>query len=365
MAAGTGTPSSPRSDASSSPLHPPAPPPVSHPLVRGWAAAGLGSALTDTAFNPLEVVKVRMQVEGGGGGRTGAGMGGGGGMGMGATARAMLEEGGPRLLCLPGLGATWMRALTYTGFRVGMYPALRDGLGGGNGGTGGGGGGGTGGGGGGGGGGTLAGKALAGAGTGALGAALFAPCDVVRLRQQGEAGRLDSGGRRLVTGPRAGHFPHFRRGTLGAFAVLWREGRWGALWGGWEAGAARAALLSGGQLATYDHLKGWARNGGRGGEGWEEEGPVLHLACSLASALVAQTLAQPADTLRTLVMADGGEGGRRYLGPLDCLVRTVRAGGVGGMYRGYLPALARQGPVMVVQMPLVEQLRVLVGLDYL
>jgi solute carrier family 25 uncoupling protein 8/9 len=35
------------------------------------------------------------------------------------------------------------------------------------------------------------------------------------------------------------------------------------------------------------------------------------------------------------------------------------------MYRGYLPALARQGPVMVVQMPLVEQLRVLVGLDYL
>ena len=78
MAAGTGTPSFPRSDASSSPLLPPAPPPVSHPLVRGWAAAGLGSALTDTAFNPLEVVKVRMQVEGGGGGRTGAGLGLGG-----------------------------------------------------------------------------------------------------------------------------------------------------------------------------------------------------------------------------------------------------------------------------------------------
>ena len=32
--------------------------------------------------------------------------------------------------------------------------------------------------------------------------------------------------------------------------------------------------------------------------------------------------------------------------------------------RGYWPAMARQGPVMVIQMPIVEQFRKMMGLEY-
>ena len=80
------------------------------------------------------------------------------------------------------------------------------------------------------------------------------------------------------------------------------------------------------------------------------------------SALVAQTVAQPADTLKTRVMADG-QG--RYRGLVHCCMETVRLEGPRGLFRGYAPALARQGPVMVLQMPIVEQLRRLVGLEYM
>jgi len=54
----------------------------------------------------------------------------------------------------------------------------------------------------------------------------------------------------------------------------------------------------------------------------------------------------------------------RYSGLLDCLQKTVKEEGLIALYKGFVPALARQGPVMVIQMPIVEQLRRLVGLDY-
>ena len=70
----------------------------------------------------------------------------------------------------------------------------------------------------------------------------------------------------------------------------------------------------------------------------------------------------PADTVKTRFMASGSAA--LYRNPIDCVVQTVRAEGALALYRGYWPTLARQGPVMVVQMPLVEQLRRLAGLDY-
>ena len=39
--------------------------------------------------------------------------------------------------------------------------------------------------------------------------------------------------------------------------------------------------------------------------------------------------------------------------------------GLRGFYRGFVPAVARQCPVIVVQMPLIEQLRRFAGLDHI
>ena len=44
--------------------------------------------------------------------------------------------------------------------------------------------------------------------------------------------------------------------------------------------------------------------------------------------------------------------------------RLARERGVRALYRGLLPALARQGPVMLVQLPLTEQIRVHLGLGF-
>ena len=73
--------------------------------------------------------------------------------------------------------------------------------------------------------------------------------------------------------------------------------------------------------------------------------------------------------LKTLAMAggDGGDGGKRHgggPGTLGILTRVLRTHGVGALYRGYWPAMARQGPVMVIQMPIVEQFRRAFGLEY-
>ena len=84
------------------------------------------------------------------------------------------------------------------------------------------------------------------------------------------------------------------------------------------------------------------------------------------SGVVAQTVTQPVDTLKTLVMANGGNGGGKGNGggTLATLGALLARSGPIGLYRGYWPAMARQGPVMVIQMPIVEQFRKALGLDY-
>ena len=79
------------------------------------------------------------------------------------------------------------------------------------------------------------------------------------------------------------------------------------------------------------------------------------------SGFIAQTVTMPFDTMKTLIMAD-----RTGSSSLEVMRRAmVAGGGVRVLFAGYVPALARQGPVMVVQMPIVEQLRKCVGLDYM
>lgn len=140
------------------------------------------------------------------------------------------------------------------------------------------------------------------------------------------------------------------------FSTASKEGMKG-LWRGTTTSMARAALLSGSQLATYDRGKTLMKTHG----GWTE-GYQLHLCCAALSGLAAQTACMPADTIKTRYMASARGG--LYGSPLSCLRQTIASEGPAGLYRGYLPALARQAPVMVIQMPIVEQIRRLVGLDY-
>ena len=266
-------------------------------------ASGLGAAITDTIFNPLEMLKVRVQTS-----QTT----------FGDAARSVYAKGGPWLLWTPGLQATWVRSFCVTGLRVGLYPTVKAAVGGDDG--------------------SLLSKLTAGATTGALSSALANPIDMVRTRIHAQVG--------LPT--------RYASSAAAASAIVASEGGVSALWRGLGATAARQALLSGGQLASYDTLKQAARGYGVG------ESTGLHVCCAAASGVVGQLFCMPTDVIKVKVLS--GDHGNSVL---RCVADTLTREGPLGLYRGFLPAVTRQCPVILVQMPLIEEIRRLAGLGHI
>lgn len=203
-------------------------------------------------------------------------------------------------------------------------------------------------------------KVAAGATTGALGAAIGNPVDLVRVKLQGESGRMANDGL-YATGLRKGHAPSHAN-TLSAFLDIAQAEGVRGLWRGVSASVCRVALLSGGQLSTYDQAKQTALRSGLGG-GAVVDGPVLHFCCSALSGVVAQVACMPADVVKTRVQARLHAS--HNSGPLQCFLAVLRHEGPAGLYRGFSAAAARQVPVMAIQMPIVEQFRKVIGLEYL
>lgn len=264
-------------------------------LPRECLAAGIGGAIADALYNPATVLQVRGQV---------------------APQRstwnlaidAIRHRGFFGGLWLPGLTAICMRALTYSGTRVGLYPTVRDALPA----TG------------------ISAKLLAGCTTGMLGAFTFAPWEVLRVR--------------IVAADGAAAYAT----TCTAAATIMKEDSVRGFWRGASPFALRAGIFSGVQLAVYDTFKGAARRAGA------QEGLQLHLLASCISGLCAQIMCHPVDTVKTLVVIDAS-GARR--GGLEVARVLIASGGMSRLYAGLLPALASRGPMVMTFLPLVEALR--------
>ena len=61
-------------------------------------------------------------------------------------------------------------------------------------------------------------------------------------------------------------------------------------------------------------------------------------------------------------MMNQPQGAQLYSGALDCAVKTARAEGLTGLYKGFVPAYARLAPHRVVHFVTLEQLNRLAGL---
>ena len=75
----------------------------------------------------------------------------------------------------------------------------------------------------------------------------------------------------------------------------------------------------------------------------------------------------PATTTPRVMARAGGEAGpeKKTFDDAWAAARALVAkSGPAALYRGFWPAAARQGPVMVIQMPIVEQFRKAMGLEY-
>ncbi|CAB9506709.1 uncoupling protein [Seminavis robusta] len=284
---------------------------------------------------------------------------------VGVMTQIAREEGIVRGLLTPGLSASLTRSMLYGAYRVGLYPTIRDKVGqwsnnesSKNSAT------------------LIRNRILSGMITGGLGSMLSCPLDVVRTRLQADAGVIMAKSISCknpsipplyyATGLRQGQ-PVRYSGMVSALMTIWRdEGLSQGLYRGASVTIARACVLNGAQLASYDTMKQYALARGRqqqthaNGSQWAQEGPLLHVTCAFLSGVLAQTVIMPIDTVKSHMMLGKGwndvmNNVGRLLSPDGRTVHPLQL--CKWMYRGWLPACTGQGLIMVLQMPLIEAFR--------
>lgn len=302
--------------------------PVREPLwFEKFLYAGLANAAAGFTTNPMDVLKVRMQMQRGGAGPP---------LSMLALGRRVVATEGASAL-MRGWQASVMREMSYSAIRMGLYDAVKDQLAGGSG--------------------AAASdrfsfplwkKILAGGVSGCIGAAIANPTDLLKVRAQAPPG---ADGRLLFSYPN----------PWTALGHIYRhEGGWPGLYRGVVPTTQRAAILTAAQLSTYDEVKYLLLGSGLMGEGLG-----LHFISSCLAGLAVATTTNPIDLVKSRFMNQplGADGrGLLYSGVADCLRKTVAAEGLRALYKGWLANWLRIGPHTVVTFICFERLRGLAGI---
>ncbi|KAM0747697.1 putative DIC1-mitochondrial dicarboxylate carrier protein [Meredithblackwellia eburnea MCA 4105] len=178
-----------------------------------------------------------------------------------------------------------------------------------------------------------------GAVAGVIGGAVSNPGDIVLIRMQAESSKVPS--------QRYG----YSNVLHGLYKIVADEGV-GALFKGLNVTISRAVLTNCGQLASYDLAK-------------EQllkmdfpEGAGCHFVASFISGTVGTTVSQPADVVRSRLMAAGA--GEQRISTI--VKQLLRQEGPQALFRGFVPTWSRQTPQTVFTFMILEQLKRLV--DY-
>ncbi|KJZ75613.1 hypothetical protein HIM_05076 [Hirsutella minnesotensis 3608] len=104
--------------------------------------------------------------------------------------------------------------------------------------------------------------------------------------------------------------------------------------GGWLPNSSRAAVMTAGQLATYDTFKRLLIDYTPLGDT-----PTTHFSASFLAGLAAATATSPIDVIKTRVMSSTqNHGVVRLVGDI------YKADGIGWMFKGWVPSFLRLGP---------------------
>jgi len=292
--------------------------------ILGVSLAGVSNAVAATITNPVDVLKIRMQMSG---------------EGIAAQRQTIFQtsvrlwrEEGPRAF-YRGLSPSLLREMSYSGLRMGLYEPTKQALGA-----------------------TdpkhtpfyL--KILSGAITGATGSIIANPLDLVKVRMQVGSGH-------------AGRPPYASVGS--ALVQISREGGGvRSLWRGSGPTVQRAALLTASQVPSYDHVKHHMLNGG-----YMREGYMCHFFCCMCAGVVAAAVTSPVDLAKSRVMAQPVDPitglGLLYRGTIDCLRSVARTEGPVALFKGFHGQWLRIGPHTTVSLMIFEQLRHFAGMSYL
>lgn len=111
--------------------------------------------------------------------------------------------------------------------------------------------------------------------------------------------------------------------------------------------------------AGYDWIKAYNRE-----HGILSDGPKLHVVGSIVAAFLASTFSAPADVVMSRYQA-AAEMGREYSSTVDCMRAMIREEGPAVFFRGWTPLFSRVAPLYILFLPAYEQVRRLLGLDYM
>ncbi|KAJ5616669.1 hypothetical protein N7537_001783 [Penicillium hordei] len=264
---------------------------------------GSASCMAVLVSHPLDLIKIRMQMEQG---SVKAGT-------LNTWIRIVRGEG--VLALYNGLSAGFMRQLTYGSVRIGLYERLKEqtkanniptsppvlGL-------------------------------LAGI-SGFIGAIFGNSSDIGNIRMQND-GSLP---------------PHLRRNyrhIFDAWRQIKRQEGWTAFGQGLWPNAFRCGVMTSCQLASYDTFSDLIV----ATTGIHNDHPGLHLSASFLAALVATTLCSPIDVVKTQLMGSSSK-----QGILHVVKVLTTAGGMRWVFRGWTPGFVRLGPQTMATLILLEQ----------
>ncbi|XP_065155245.1 mitochondrial dicarboxylate carrier [Atheta coriaria] len=271
-----------------------------------WYFGGLSSAGAACITHPIDLIKVHLQTQ-----QTGK-------LGILQTTMQVVRRDGFFAL-YNGISASLLRQLTYSTTRFGIYEMAKQSLG------------------------TtqpsfgiaVSMAALAGAAGGLVGT----PGDMINVRMQNDM-KLPPEQRR-----------NYKHAIDGLVRVASEEGPT-KLFNGATAATTRAVFMTIGQLAFYDLVKKYLL-----GTGMFKDNTTTHFLSSLTAGLIATTLTQPMDVIKTRMMnSKPGE----FAGIWDAVKYTAKLGPL-GFYKGYIPAFVRLGPHTILTFLFLEQLRLNFG----
>lgn len=266
------------------------------------------------ASHPLDLLKVRMQIQGEGGA----------GPKVGVVKMGMNVAKTDGFLALyRGLSATLLRQCFYSGTRFGVYDLVKD---------------------------SLAGqqkttpmwvKCTAGIVGGAAGAMVGQPAEISLVRMQAD-GKLPVEKRRNYK-----HVGDALQRTVNeeGFSTLYR---------GVGPTMTRACIVTTFQLGTYDQAKEFLLHVGM------KDGVTCHFSASLLAGFFASVASNPVDVVKTRIMNQPtpapGES-LMYPGQVDCFRKTIQGEGFMALYKGFIPTFTRQAPYVIVTFITLEQLK--------
>ncbi|XP_052626004.1 mitochondrial uncoupling protein 5 isoform X3 [Lactuca sativa] len=289
--------------------------------VKSFVEGGIASIIAGCSTHPLDLIKVRMQLQGenhatGRGGITRPPRVGPISVGM-----RIIRQDGFRAL-YSGVSATMLRQTLYSTTRMGLYDMLK----------------------------TkwtdpntgiipLWQKITAGLIAGGIGAAVGNPADVAMVRMQAD-GRVPPAERRNY------------KSVFDAISRMVKNEGIGSLWRGSSLTVNRAMLVTASQLASYDQMKETILN-----RGWMKDGLGTHVTASFGAGFVAALMTNPVDVIKTRVMNMKVVAGKAppYTGAVDCALKTIKAEGPMALYNGFIPTISRQGPFTIVLFVTLEQ----------